>query len=79
MHTGQLTGANWKLVTVPGLSNGSLRMLKMLEYNPVIHMFGSYLYAVGQFEEDVIDLVLKPSTKHLVSLVQHKHFDGLGS
>lgn len=42
-------------------------------------MVSSYLCAGPQFQEDVIDLVLEPSTKHLVGFIQHKHFDVLRS
>lgn len=42
-------------------------------------MFTSYLCAAPQFQEDVIDLVLEPSTKHFISLIQHEHFDVLRS
>lgn len=34
-----------------------------------------YLYVRGELLENIVDLVLKPSTQHLIGFVQHKHFD----
>ena len=38
----------------------------------------TYLRAGGELLEDLVDLVLEPSTQHLICLVQHKHLDVLG-
>lgn len=38
-------------------------------------LLSSHLYAACELLEDLINLVLEPSTEHLISLIQHKHFD----
>lgn len=35
----------------------------------------THLNVGAQFLEDLIDLILEPSTQHLVSFIQYKHLD----
>lgn len=35
----------------------------------------TYLNVCAQFLEDLIDLILEPSTQHLISFIQNKHLD----
>lgn len=35
----------------------------------------THLNVCAQFLEDLIDLILEPSTQHLISLIQNKHLD----
>lgn len=42
----------------------------------VMHLFyTTYLNVCAQLLEDFIDLILEPSTQHLICLIQDKHFD----
>lgn len=35
----------------------------------------TYLNVCAQFLEDLIDLILEPSTQHLIGFIQNKHLD----
>ena len=71
----RLTEIKWISESSLKTSGCHLRWLLNVVQSDVL---SSYLCAAWQFQEDVIDLVLESSTKHLISLIQHKHFDVLG-